>query len=99
MPETLAAAMAVIPLRRVRRWSFIRSSLFDLDLSFADDRPPFLRLRFVERGQAVGRLQLARRDVESEVGEAFLYRRVGERRHHGAVQFGDRFLRRAFRRE
>src|SRR4051812_15813976 len=53
--------------------------LFDLDLGLADDRPPLLGLGLVECGEALGRLQLARGDVEPEVGEALLDGRLGER--------------------
>src|SRR5689334_15936199 len=106
MPVTLAAAMAVIPLRMVRRWSLMGSSYgrilcrsFNLDVGGLDDRPPLLGLGLVEGGEALGRLQLARGDVEAKVGESLLHVGKREGRLHGAIQLGDRFLRRALRRE
>src|SRR3954471_7857258 len=50
--------------------------LFHLDLGGADDRPPFLRLRFVESGKTLGRLDLAWSDIEPEIREALLDRRL-----------------------
>src|SRR5262249_29078987 len=72
---------------------------FDLDAGLFDDRPPFLDLALVERGKASRRLQLARGDVEPEIGEARLHFRVGERMHHRGVQLGDGLLRRRRRGE
>ena len=43
-----------------------------------DDRPPFLDLGLLERREALGRLLLARRDVEPELGELRLHGRIGE---------------------
>src|SRR6185503_20679640 len=73
--------------------------LFGLDAGGLDHWPPFLDLGLVERGEALGGLQLARGDIESEVGEASAHRWIGERLDHRVVQLRDRFLRRALGRE
>src|SRR3954469_16071423 len=41
--------------------------LFHLDVGGLDDRPPLLGLGLVEGGEALGRLQLARGDVEAKI--------------------------------
>src|SRR5262245_50313855 len=64
-----------------------------------DDRPPLLDLSLVKGGKPLRRLLLARRHVESKIGEARAHRRIGERLHHGAVELGDDVLGRALRRE
>ena len=50
------------------------SNYFGLDAGGLDHRPPFLDLGLVERGEAFGGLQLARGDVEPEIGEARAHR-------------------------
>src|SRR6185295_19350606 len=81
------------------RWRPWAPGLFDLDAGGFDDGPPFFDFTLVERGQPFRRLLLARRDIESEVREPALDGGIGERLHHGGVQPGDDFLRRAFGRE
>src|SRR5262245_37607728 len=60
-----------------------------------DNRPPFLDFSLLERSQARGRLLLAWRNVEPEIGEALLQRRVGQRLGRRGVELGDHVFRRA----
>src|ERR1700687_1797452 len=57
-----------------------------------DDRPPFVDLRLLERGQAFRRLLRARRDVEAQIRKPLPQRRIGQRFHGGGVEFGNDVL-------
>src|SRR5205807_4074047 len=46
-----------------------------------DDRPPLVHFGILRRGEAFRRLLVARGDVEAELGETRLHRRIGQRLH------------------
>src|SRR5438874_7460753 len=64
----------------------------------ADDRPPFFDLTLLERRQSLGRLLVAGGDIEPEIGEALLQRRIAERFNGRSVKLADQILWRALRR-
>src|SRR5258706_13668892 len=74
-------------------------SSFRLDAGGLDDRPPFLDLGLVVRGQALRRLLLPRRDIEAQLGESRAHGGIRERLHHRRIELRDDVLRRAFGRE
>jgi hypothetical protein len=75
-----------------------RLESIDLDVGGLDDRPPLFDLGLLVRRESFRRLLLDRRNDLSKLSKRLAYRRVGERILDGAVQLGDRRLRRALRR-
>src|SRR3954467_15370691 len=82
-PSTVAQpATSTAAAMTIRRFIALSSGLFRFDVGGLDDRPPLFDLGLLERGERLGRLLRARRDVEAKLGEARLQLGIGERLDH-----------------
>jgi len=75
--------------------AFVRSVYrsLRLDAGRLDDRPPFLDLGLLQRGERFRRLLLVREYLLREIGEPRTHSRIGERIDDSNVELGDYVLR------
>src|SRR6059058_2990134 len=86
-PTSSHAAPA--PFRWIAPWGFGKE-LLDADARRLELRRPLLDLFLLEGAEGLGRLPLARHDVQAQLREARADRGIGERLDHRTVEPRDR---------
>src|SRR5262245_5068478 len=85
-PNTVIAARTLLLNRLMVPSRVAVIGSLALHVGRLDDRPPFLDLGLLIRGQRRGRLLVGRRDLLAEIGEFLAHLRVGQRVHDGGVE-------------